>query len=281
MKTFIFFHFKESNRTLFTFRNCLLHLAILIGVFSCSSNIETEMAQLENRSSSSFDFSIYGVKHNDLLDYVTTLSGFDTVSREAIFNYGGTFSSGDFSGATGSWSSHDNSYSFIFYLIDNPSYACDTLKALGLMHSSEMDLCEMLINILEEYSDPEEIVDAFDSLIYHIDTTYTVIYDEQTKSGNSAARFKAISEVGKASVQYWYEVETNSSHPWHYRYINKITTNLRPDKGEVRRWRWLKVAWADVKGFVAADNCGSATAPGGYDLGCAWSNAGNQSDSVP
>ncbi|MCO6460863.1 MAG: hypothetical protein J5I59_05630 [Saprospiraceae bacterium] len=44
--------------------------------------------------------------------------------------------------------------------------------------------------------------------------------------------------------------------------------------------RAVKVAANDVWGFIAAEGCGDAT-NGGYNLGCAWDNAGNKSDSVP
>lgn len=281
MITFNVYCKKKSPINYVTFRNLFLIIMVVLCSFSCNNIVEAGLDKVENRSGSNFDFSIYGVKHNDMLDYVTTLTGFDTISRQAVFNYGNTYSNDGFSSSLGSWTEHDDSYVLIFYLIDNPTEACDTLYSLGMISNSEINLCGRLIAILQQYTDPVDIVDAFDGLIEHIDTSYTIVYDEETKTGNFAARFKALSEIGKASIQYWYEVETNYNHPWNYRYQNMITTNVKGNSTGSRGWRWLKVAWADVKGFVTAGNCGNANAPGGYDLGCAWDHAGDMSDSVP
>ncbi len=125
---------------------------------------------------------------------------------------------------------------------------------------------------------PDEFNKSVDSLIDVVYKNYDVSYDVDTEMGNEFAFFIAQCFIAKASLGYWYEAATNPNHAWH-KYIAKNDNS----KGKVGNFfkkvgRALKVAGTDVWGFVAADNCGDAQT--GYDLGCAWENAGDQSSAV-
>jgi len=284
----------------------LIYLFIVSTIFvtSCvndftSSNFEDSAKHLKStelRSENSFDFSFYGNSHNAMMDYVTTMQNFNSATLEAIYTFGTTYSDEYFNSWIPDWNLHNNSIPLIHYLIENPEHASDTLISLGILSPEEKVLSDKISFILRDagnynnQSNKElnEIIQELTDLEDYIRTNYEIVYDSDSKIGNIGAKYLAACSIAKSSFAYWFNVAENSSHPWSYRFNNLITYNggeIDSEQIQYRIcwkcvWRAIKVAANDVWGFIAAPNCGSAN-QGGYNLGCAWKNAGSKSDSVP
>lgn len=266
---------------------------------STSLNFEDSAKKLEStdlRSENTFDFSFYGNSHNAKLDYVATMPNFNSETLEAIYTFGTGYGDVYFNSYTADWDLNYSGIPLIHYLIENPESASDSLISLGILSTEEKELADKISFILRDagnYSNQSnkelsEIIQELTNLEDYIRTNYNVVYNTNSKIGNIGAKYLAACSIAKSSFTYWFDVAENSSHPWSYRFNNLITYNGGEiDNGQIQTricwkciWRAIKVAATDVWGFVAAEDCGDAT-KGGYDLGCAWENAGDKSDSVP
>lgn len=274
---------------------------LLISILACERSDDTLPSPEHQNSNEQIlsnalvndEFADYGLHHNLYLDYLATMPNFNTTSRESLLNHSSAYSGPIFSGRSVQWEDHEENMNFVYTLIEEPESLIDNLLSTEFIDSTEIELATMLHSVLlgsldetfESYQNVNQFVSSVNTLENYIRSNYSVVYDSQNKTGNSAARFLAACSIAKSSYSYWLEAATSTSHPWHIRFNTRKTyefngqfnntVSSRSFFGKIARA--IKVAASDVWGFVAAEGCGSADAPGGYNLGCAWNNAGEKS----
>ena len=273
--------------------------SFILMVVSCNRNDEYLVPSDRNNDDKHHsliildEFEKYGISHNLYLDYTAGMSNFNTASRESIMSYSNGYSDAHFTCQAVLWEEHDAGMNYVYELIENPESLTNSLLTNNFIDSSEIIFVNMLHAILlgsidednQVYQSLTSFRNSIATLENYIRNNYNIVYDDQSKSGNSAARFLAACSIAKYSYAYWISAATDTSHPWYTRLNNRKTYEFDGSKvSEISNrsfWgkiaRGIKVAAADVWGFVAAEGCGFGYMPGGYDLECAWGKAGNKS----
>ena len=73
-------------------KNALVLMSLFIGMFIISCELMDDGVKVGEYSTnievrtSGLDFSYFGTSHNDMLDYATGTTGFDTATREDVYD---------------------------------------------------------------------------------------------------------------------------------------------------------------------------------------------------
>ena len=268
---------------------------------SCNKDItiqrEVDNPTLTLRITNPFDY--FGVSHNNKMDYVAGMTGFDTASLQSRFTYGNGYSDVYFSSYTGVWSHHTSTIGICIDFANNTQTPASVLFASGQIDASMTSIVFKMDSIFDHAIDVTnetyKSVAQFTSEVEYIEglianmTPYS--YNSTTKVGNKTAFLLGGCAIAKHSYAYWIGAANDVNSPWHTK-LDEITSlgysfsgDNQLDARDCPPWlkrigRAIKVAAVDVWGFIAAEDCGKSTYPSGYDLGCAWENAGDKSGGV-
>ncbi len=272
-------------------------LASALVVFSFSScekedgdNTQPQKSRIDNSKSNSQNsksadpYAIYGVSHNNAMDYVAAHSSFDSLDKQQVFNHLKTYSDSnfDFSGGT-TYSDLLNAINYTDDLFSDIENAGNKLYLDGRIDSSMINIAQEFFDVFANAGDTNDIspisvtdftndINAFEN---YLDSNYTVTYDEVTKIGNFPALLLAASSVAKSSYSYWTNVEADSLDPWHGQ-------NERRGRhaGHGGFFHALGVAAVDVGGFFGGgDQWNGDGGTTNFNFGKAWRHAGSQSSS--
>ncbi len=116
---------------------------------------------------------------------------------------------------------------------------------------------------------------TIDSLINFIDSSYNIVYCPRSNTGNEYTMIVISCYISKASYKYWYEVATDTTHPWYDYLDDNSKTNIFR-----RIWRGIKVAAVDTYSFIIGPQWSMKDGVITFNIGEAVNNAAENSASV-
>ena len=251
---------------------------------SGSSAKDTEDS-FSSKNPSVSEYEIFGIAHNEMMDYVAANADLSTYSAYQRYMIGKNFVySGLENEHESTWSEMESIQTLSDSLLDNYNDAENILVDANAFSEDFVAPAAAIYSLLGsmlESADNSIIVspDQFSSMIQTIEDNilqnYEVEYDSDTKLGNEGAKLLGACTIARYSYMYWYNVAIDESNPWGNTFTDGNGERLKNIWNAIKHA--IKVAAADVGGFVG---CGTCTHDGVYSLNEAWENGGDKSDSV-
>lgn len=256
---------------------------------SCSkekiTKSEVEIPNLPPSLQSPFnEFNYIGENHNALLDYVKNNLELSEASK-----YDRYLTAKDFTQTTADWTMFQNQSASAQYLSSQTNWGAQAL-AQGYFPANLAPYLDSLEQIFEEAIDQNNeafmqistFENRIDVLIEYIMEHEELVYDSDTKIGNSVAKLVGTLVIAKYSYAYWVNAALDPDNEWHELLAPGVGGIYRVSACDFcrRAWRAIRVAAADVWGFMTCLDCLNQNT-GFYDLVQAWHYAGEVSNDVP
>jgi len=245
--------------------------------------------QFRLKSSSGFSFEIFGIAHNDWMDYIASDSNFVTWYDEDMFDWASSYSFPIIPeyGITYSEFRDAELYTMMLAGESDRGAALILTEVDSIYDTSMFSVLKEMFRILKK----DTVISTYQNKIVALEKNliddYPLIYDDSTYVGNATAVLLGACAIARNSGDYWYNAEHNSSNPWHSRIMSLPAPNPSSPSPHLRLPRWLRAAFADVGSFFGdTGSCWHKERdPYGnvsywYDLNGAFEIAGNASCDV-
>lgn len=263
-------------------------VACMTIIISCNkekiTKSELDIPNSTSSLQSSFnELNYVGENHNALLDYVK-----DNLDLSQASKYDRYLEAKEFTQTMANWTEFQNQSATALNLSSQTGWGAQAVDQ-GYFPEELAPYLDSLEQIFEDAIDQNndtfmEILtfeNRINSLIDYIIEHEEYVYDSDTKTGNSVAKLVGALVLAKYSYAYWLNAALDEDNEWH--------DLLAPGVGGIYRvsacnfckkaWRAIKVAGADVWGFMTCLEC--VGSDGWYDLIGAWHYAGEVSNDVP